>query len=77
MTACSKHPGTQSGARLRELLAECERLLKQIDQLDVEELDQYELLDALAKEIDDETVTAASQMLCDLRLQLPRQESNS
>jgi len=75
MTACSKHPGTQAGMQLKELLAECERLLNQVDELRVEELDQFELVDALACELDSSTVQTASSVLCQLRLALKRTDS--
>jgi len=72
MTACSKHPGTQKGMQLRELLAECERLLSEVDQLADSERDQFELVDALARELDSDIVQQASQVLCNLRLELRR-----
>ncbi len=72
MTACSKHPGTQKGMELRELLAECERLLTTVDQLADAELDQFELVDALARELDRDVVQQASAVLCNLRLELKR-----
>ena len=70
MTACSKHPGTQAGAELRELLAECERVLKQVDDLQREELDQFELVDRLAQQLDAETVKQVGDALSKLRLEL-------
>ena len=74
MTACSKHPGTQAGAELRELLAECERLLTQVDQLREAESDQFELVDALAKDLESDAVQRANEALLALRLALPRSE---
>jgi hypothetical protein len=72
MTACSKHPGTQAGAQLRELLAECERLLKQVEQIEHAEVDQFALVDELAKDIESDTVQQASEALLALRLAVKR-----
>ena len=41
----------------------------------VEELDQFELVDALACELDSSTVQTASSVLCQLRLALKRTDS--
>ena len=70
MTACSNHPGTLAGEKLRELLAECERLLKQADQLKAPDIDRFQFLDTVAKNIEFETLQQSSDALSSVRLVL-------
>ena len=60
--------------QLRELLAECERLLHDVGKLASEEQDQFELVDALARDLNIDVVQQASEVLCNLRLELQRAE---